>query len=227
MTATRTAELVLPLVAVAGTVAGLIITGMAAIDFARSEVLGPWTYGFFFTTFAPFLLAIAYAVARIAALALFGPVRSRLLAILVAPFAVALAIVACTWPTFGGLIVRPGFVAGGVALLQQMDPQIGLILGAIVAGLVFALVLGLASLLVGLSASLRFGALVKAMLRGLLLTIPPLALVLAPKAGIIPGGTWPKTALGLADGAILAAMACLAFLPHALASARRTIAVPA
>jgi hypothetical protein len=215
-----TAQTLLPLLAVAALAVYLVATGDAAQDFAQSQI-GTWIFGFFFNNFAPFLFAIAYGVAHVLAVAVFGDVRSRILALLLAPFAAALLLIACTYPTFGGFVLRPGFMAGGVSLLQHLDPLVGSLAGAVIAGLAFALVLGIVTTLVRLKLSVGFTSALRGIGRGLWLVLPALVLVLAPRFGLTLGGTWPKTALGVTDGLVLGAVALLAFLPHAALSANR------
>lgn len=202
----------LPLAAALGT---LVLVAAAGLDQARVEAagLGMWFYGFFLDQFPLYAVALVYGVARVIAVtaeAMDRPVPLRLLGALLG-LAVLLAL--SLHPTFGGLVLRGGFMVGGMTFLNGAPMPLAQALGALAAAFAFALPLGLAGLVGGrrrkpgwlLRGVLRFAALWWAF--GLL------ALGRALVAG------WPARPLTEPGTLAAAGLITAAFLPHALLSA--------
>lgn len=178
-------------------------------------------YGFFLDRYPLFAAAIAYGLARLLAVAVLEPGRVRGLRLLTAPLAAACLLAACLHPTFGGLVLRSGFMVGGVAFANGTPLPLAQGLGAGMAALVFGAVIGLGVVLV--RPGLRIGG--RSALHGVLSWVALwagfAALAFPGALGLDPLGSWPRLALapGPAAGAGLAAFA---LLPHALLVYRRT-----
>jgi hypothetical protein len=171
-------------------------------------------YGFFFRCYPLFFFAIVYGVARVVAAAA-EPGKRRAFRSFTAPLAVALFLVACLYPTFGGIVLRPGYMTGGVSFLRGMSAEVATVLGAGAAALAFGLVLGIGSALARLRVSWGWRALGRAGLSFLVLWLGGIVLLAAGRYGFDPLGGWPARPLSLEGGAKAAALVALALLPHA------------
>jgi hypothetical protein len=204
---------------------------VAALGFTERSLFGTALedvfYGFFFRSYPLFFFAIVYGVLRIVMAATEAGPR-RALRSFTTPIAVALFLVACLYPTFGGVVLRPGFMTGGVSFLRSVPATGAVVLGAGAAAFVFALALGLTSALARLGATFRWQAFGRAILSFLALWLGGAILVLAPRYGFDPAAGWPMRPLSFAAGAKAAALVALALLPHALVLlARRPARTPA
>jgi hypothetical protein len=192
---------------------------VAALGFTERSLFGTALedvfYGFFFRAYPLFFFAVVYGVARVVAAA-FEPGPRRALRSFTTPIAVALLLVACLYPTFGGLVLRPGFMTGGVSFLRSVPAAGAVVLGAGAAAFAFAVALGLSSALARLRVTLRWRAFGGAILSFLALWLGGVILVIAPRYGFDPVAGWPMRPLSFAAGAQAAALVGLALLPHAL-----------
>jgi hypothetical protein len=179
-------------------------------------------YGFFFRNYPLLLFAIAYGVARIVAAAT-EPGRARGLRAFTTPLAVALFLIAHLYPTFGGVVARPGYAVAGMSFLQGQPAELALVLGAGAAALVYGLCLGAAVILGRLRLRWHWTALGFVVLSYLALWLGAVILLGSVRWGgdILAG--WPVRPLAGGAAAKAAAVVALAFLPHAcvVAWARR------
>ena len=206
----RTAPLLLALAAVLlVAVAGLTQRSLYGTP------LEPYAYGFFLDCYPLFAFAIVYGAARIG-LATFEPGFRRWPRLLGAPLGLALFLVACLHPTFGGLVIRPGYMAGSVAFLRNVPLPAAFALGAFASASVFGAALGIGTALARWRASLGWRPLGRALLS--LGALGWAALVLAsPRAlGIDATEGWPAVPLSAAAALEAGAFVALALGPHAL-----------
>jgi hypothetical protein len=210
-----------PLLAPLAAIALAALAGLSQRSFLATP-LEPYAYGFFLDRYPFFALAIVYGLARLVAVALREPGRLRPLRLLTLPLACAALLAACLHPTFGGFVIRTGFFAGGMSFLKGQTLVGAYLLGTALAALVFGAALGLGVALV----RLRVAWSRRALLRGLgsFLALWWAALVIAaPRAlGLAVAPDVPALPLGPADALAAAALALLAFAPHALLVSRRT-----
>lgn len=178
-------------------------------------VLEPYAYGLFLDRYPLFAFAIAYGGARIA-LAVFEPGSRRWPRLLGAPLGLAFFLAACLYPTFGGLVIRAGYMAGSVAFLRNTPLSAALALGTIASALVYAGALGLGS--AGARGRVRLGW--RPLGRSLrdLAALWWAALVLAsPRAlGIDVTEGWPAVPFSGEAALRSGALVALALGPHAL-----------
>lgn len=178
-------------------------------------------YGFFLDRYPLFLFASLYGAMLVVTAATAPGLRRRTL--VTAPLGLGLFLAACLYPTFGGLVLRPGFFAGGMAFLTGQPLAVAYALGTAASAAAFGLALGAATLLARARLGWRRGAeggvLAARLARRLLgfLTLWWGALVLgAPQAlGAQVTGSWPGLPLQGHAALVAAALVLLALLPHA------------
>jgi len=203
--------------------AALAPLAVAATAFTERSFIGTALedrfYGFFFRSYPLFLFAIVYGVARIVTAAVAEPGARRALRSFTAPIAVALFLAACLHPTFGGIVLRPGYMTGGMSFVRGQGGQVATVLGAGAAALVFSLVLGLAVAVATLRAGMSWRRLGRAVAGFLALWLGAVILLLPARWGLDPVGRWPAVPLPLAGAVEAAAWVALALAPHALVHA--------
>jgi hypothetical protein len=208
-----------PLLAAAAAVLLAALTGFDRRSLSGT-VFEDHFYGFFADRYPLFLFAIVYGVAFILAAAAESKPR-RWIGLLFAPAAAGGFLLVCFYPTFGGYVLRPGFIVGGVAFLRGAPLWAAYFAGTAAAALVFALALGTASALVRRRFPLGRRSLVAALLNFLALWLGA-ALLAAPRAlGLSVAGRWPALPLDWMQAAATLALVGLALLPHALLAAGR------
>jgi hypothetical protein len=178
-------------------------------------------YGFFFRGYPLFLFAIIYGVARIVAAALGEPGPRAGLRVITLPLAVALFLLACLYPTFGGIVLRPAFATGGMSFLNGQSAGVALLLGAGAGAFAFAALLGICTILARASFRLRWRSAGVAALAYLALWAGAV-LLQAPQAlgtDLLLG--FPLRPLSWGQALPLACLVALAALPHALLHAHR------
>lgn len=196
---------------------------VAAAGFTERSLIGTALeehfYGFFFRSYPLFLFAVVYGAARIATAAVVAPGGTGALRSFTAPLAVALFLAVCLYPTFGGFVLRPGFMTGGMSFVRGQSGLAANLLGAGAAALVYGLALGLCTALATLRAALRWRALGPALAGFLALWLGAAILLLPARLGIDATGPWPAARLPMARAATAAAIVALALAPHALLAA--------
>lgn len=195
-------------------------TGLSQASFARTPVEDVF-YGFFFRSYPLFLFAAAYGVARIVTAAVTEPGPRRGLRTVTTPLAVALFLVAAFYPTFGGVILRPGFATGGIGFLNGMPAPVAGVLGAGAASFMFGLLLGVATLLATTRIRVSKAGLAHGLLAFLALWVGAVILTLPDRLGLDVLDRFPLRALGFRQAVAVAGLVALAMLPHALVVARR------
>ena len=181
-------------------------------------------YGFFLRHYPLFLFAVVYGAVRILVAA--AEPGWRTLRAVTAPLALAGFAAASLYPTFGGMVLRAGYMAGGMSFLNGAPAALATLIGAGAAAFAFGAVLGACTILA--RARLRMGrrALGGAVLGFLALWLGAAVLALAPRLGIDPAAGFPAGPLRPAQGAAAAALVALALLPHALVVAARPMTGP-
>ncbi len=179
-------------------------------------------YGFFLRGYPLFLFAVAYGAARIVTAAVAEPGPRRPLRAFTAPVALALFLAASVYPSFGGVILRPGFFTGGVGFLQGLNAHAAAVLGAAAAAFTFGLVLGACTILATLRVRRSWATLGEAVLSFLALWVGAVILLGPQRLGIDLVGAFPQRPLTLGQAGLVAALVALAVLPHALVKARRS-----
>jgi hypothetical protein len=213
--------ILLPLGFVVAAVVALWLSGYAARDFADNAFLGASFYGFFFDNYALFLLAAVYALGSLVATVLAGGVRSRPFAMIALVPLLALVLLAAFYPTFGGLVVRTGYVAATALGIFNIPAPLGVIAGALSAAFLLALVLGLSRAVLRLKARFSLGGLGAAVFGWLALAVAPLIYVLAPQVA----GGFPAVPVSTEALPVLLVASLAAFAPHALVAALAQVRV--
>jgi hypothetical protein len=209
----------------------LVLALVAAVGASQRSglpaALEPYAYGFFLDRYPLFAFALVYGLARIVAAAAMPGPASILRRAAFAGIGLVLLLAAGLYPTFGGLILRGGFMAGGSAFLTGQPLTLAYAIGAAVSGLTFGLAIGLPSLLgrarlrrAGFWRRLR-GTAGTAVLSVLALWLAAALIGLGRDLG---AGPWPRRAF-TTDEALRAALVLLvAGLPHVLVTALRSFA---
>ena len=214
-----------PLVAALLALALVTLTGLSQRS-ALPLALEPYAYGFFLERYPLFAGARVYGLARrLAAAATPGPdapARRWVLAAL----GLALVAAAGLYPTFGGLVLRGGFMAGGSAFLTGQSLGVAYAIGAAVSALVFGLAIGLPTWLgrarfrrAGFWRRAR-GVAATAVVSVLALWLGAALLGLGRDLGI---GPWPRRAFTPEESLRAALVVLVAGLPHVLVTALRTL----
>lgn len=213
-----------PLAAALAALAVIFLTGFDQASVVPAEVESRF-YGFFLDHYPLFAFAIVYALVRVLSAALApGPskVPRRILGVLVG---LVLVLALSLHPTFGGLVLRSGFMTGGMAFLNQVPMAAAYALGAAVAASALGLVMGLGVLIVGQPSRKPAGRL-RRLGRGLGSLLSRFlalwyALAVLGFGHTIGLGPWPRRPLDAGDAALVAICLVVAFLPHVLISALR------
>jgi hypothetical protein len=209
---------VVPVAAVLLFVALVFATGFSERSFFGTALEDRF-YGFFFRAYPLFLFAAAYGAARILAAAASEPGARKTLRTFSTPLALLLFLAACFHPTFGGLVLRPGYMAGGISFLRGQSATVAVVLGAGAAAFAFGTILGVCGLLARLSLGFRWRRIGRVLVRFLALWLGAVVLIAPGRLGIDPVGSWPMGPLAGSFALKTAAIAVLAFLPHAIAVA--------
>lgn len=201
----------------------LVAAGSFSRQSALPALVEPYAYGFFLDRYPLFAFGLVYGLARILAAASIPgatPARRWILGGLGLVPLLALSL----YPTFGGLVLRGGFMAGGGAFLSGQPLNVAYAIGAAVAALVFGLAIGLPTALgrlrfrrVGLAARARAAA-VTAAASFLALWFAAALLGLARDAGI---GPWPARPFTAGEALRAGLLFLAAALPHVLVTALR------
>ncbi|MCC5978053.1 MAG: hypothetical protein JJU21_08320 [Salinarimonas sp.] len=203
------------------------VIAAAALGFggvSRFEIqagpFAPVLYGFFFDAFAPLIVLVIYAVARIVAVASFEPSDLALARLVTAPLAVAALLAAALYPSFGGIIARAAFFAGGMMFVEGIVLAVAWLIGIAFAAIVFGIVLGAGVIFVRLgfaeSVRTRRARLASGLMRYGALVFAGLVLLLPGWSGVALYGDWPVWPMEAGEAAALAGLSLLALAPHAL-----------
>jgi len=203
------------------------VIAAAALGFggiSRFEIqagpFAPILHGFFFDTFAPLIILVIYAVARIIAVALLEPSDLALARFVTAPLAVAALLAAALYPTFGGIIARSAFFAGGMMFVEGVMLGAAWLVGIAFAAIIFGFVLGAGVILVRLGFAEpgrpRRARLATGLMRYAALVFAGLILLLPGQSGISFYGEWPVWPMEPGEAAALAGFSLIALAPHAL-----------
>jgi hypothetical protein len=176
-------------------------------------------YGFFLRSYPLFLFAIAYGAASIVAAATDEPKPHAPTRALTGALALALFLVACLYPTFGGVVLRSGYAVGSMSALRGQSPGLALVLGAGMAALSFAAVLGLCTAIARLRIRTSRRALARAAASVLALWIGALILECPGWLGFDLLAGFPVRPLGWIRALAVAGVVAAAALPHALVAA--------
>ncbi|ACA14775.1 conserved hypothetical protein [Methylobacterium sp. 4-46] len=211
--------LVAALVPLAAALAAVGLAALTGFSQARAEAAGygAWVYGFFLDQFPLYAVAIIYGVARILAVTAEALDRSAARRLAGAVLGTALLLGLSLYPTFGGAVLRAGFMVGGMSFLNGVPLAAARALGALAALLPFGAGLALAGLVGGRRR--KPGWLPALAARALALWWALGLLGLGRAAGL---AAWPQRPLDGAQALLAAGLVLAAFLPHAvLAGLRR------
>lgn len=200
----------------------IAVASVAATGMVQRDVYGtfvePYAYGFFLDRWPTFAFVILYGVVYILACALTGEPRRRVPRLVGALIGAAFLLAICIYPTFGGFVLRPAFMTGGMSYLSSAPYPAVVALGAAAATLVYALALGLGATLARGRLALTVGGVLRAGASLAALWIGA-AVIAAPRSFGLDLGDWPRAAWtspqALTGGLVVAA----ALLPHALLQA--------
>jgi hypothetical protein len=180
---------VAPLLAALAAVALVAVTGFTERSFFGTALEDVF-YGYFFRSYPLFLFALVYGAAWIIAAAA-APGARRGLRAFSTPVAVILFLASGLYPTFGGAILRGGFILGGMTFARGAPAVASLMAGSLAAASAFGLALGLASLLARLSLRMSLRRIFAMLLRLAALWAGGTLVLLATSAGFDAVGFWP------------------------------------
>ncbi len=213
----------LPLAVAVIAAAGLGFGGVSRFEI-QAGPFAPVLHGFFFDAFAPLIVLVIYGVARIAAVSLIEPSDLALARFVTAPLAVAALLAAALYPTFGGIIARSAFFAGGMMFVEGMPLIAAWLIGVAFAAIVFGVILGIGVIVVRLGFSdperHRRVRLATGLIRYAALVFAGLVLLLPGWSGLALYGDWPAWPMDAAQAAALIGLSLLALAPHAMIVAR-------
>jgi hypothetical protein len=188
-------------------------TGIVQRD-AYGTILEPYAYGFFLDRWPLFAFLILYGVVFIVASATSGGPRRRALRVAGALVGAALFLAVCIYPTFGGLVLRPAFMTGGMSYLSSAPYPAVVALGSASAAMVYALALGLGTTLAKGRVALTLGGAGRAAASFAALWLA--AIVMAgPRSVGLDLGDWPRAALTSSQALTAGLVVAAALLPHA------------
>lgn len=198
-----------------------VLTLVAASGLVQRDLLGtalePYGFGFFVDRYPLFAFVIVYGLVRILVVAWEpAPCGLSWLRLVTAPLAAVLLVALCLYPTFGGLVLRSGFMTTSGAFLSNTPLWLAMIFGSLAAGVTFAVGLGLASILARLRIRFARRAVRWALLSGAAGFWGALVLAFAPQFGFAPAGAWPALPLTSSAAAWTAALLALALIPHTI-----------
>ena len=209
----------------------LAVVLVAGTGFTERSLIGTALedrfYGFFFRSYPLFLFAAVYGAARIVSAAIADPGARKPLRAFSTPIAVLVFLAACFYPTFGGIILRPGYMTGGMSFVRGQSATIAIVLGAGAAAFAYAAVLGVCVVLARLTLGFGWRKAGRVVLRLTALWLGALILLAPARLGADLTGAWPAGPLSGLQAATIAGVVALALLPHAaavaLAGRRRTL----
>ena len=207
-----------PLVAALIALAGVALAGLSQRSALPPDV-SAYAYGFFLDRYPLFAFAIAYGLVRVLAAAATPGAASLVRRALGVVVGWVLLLALSFYPTFGGLVLRGGFMTGGAAFLNGLPLWLAYALGAAVSALAFSTAMGTGASLAGPWRARGGGgwarrvgrAVGRGLVRFLALWFAAAILGFARDAGL---GPWPRRAMEGSEAARAAALLVLACLPH-------------
>ncbi|QCI63730.1 hypothetical protein [Phreatobacter stygius] len=155
-----------PLVVTLGAIVATYVTGTTARSI-ETAVGSPYLiFGFFADRFPALAFAIIFVLVRLLVVAIVATRPNILFRLLLLIPAVLLVLVAALYPTFGGIIARPGFMGGGFSMLDGRitGADAGFLLGGAISGVMLGLVTGFARGLIDWSWGFTWGRLARVIL---------------------------------------------------------------
>lgn len=208
-----------PLVVAVLAAAALGFGGISRFEI-QAGPFAPVLHGFFFDAFAPLIVLVIYAVARIVVISVIEPSDLALARLVTAPLAVAALLAAALYPSFGGVIARAAFFAGGMMFVEGMMLGLAWLIGVAFAAIVFGIVLGIGVIVVRLGFAepgrARRARIVTGLMRYGALVFAGLALLLPGWSGAGLYGDWPVWPMEAGEAAALTGLSLIALAPHAL-----------
>lgn len=210
-----------PLVVTVGAVIATYATGLTAAGI-EAAVQSPYLIlGFFAERFPALAFAIVFVLVRLIVVAFVAHRPNILFRLLLLVPAFALVLLAALYPTFGGIIVRPGFMGGGFSIVEGRiaGADAGFLVGGAIAGVMLGLVAGLARALVDWSWGFTWGRLLRLILA--LLAYAVMGAVLAWGWATLEQGQalFPRTPLRLIETVGLVGLVIIATAPQILVAA--------
>jgi hypothetical protein len=194
----------------------------AATGFTQQSLFGTVLedafYGFFFESYPLFLFAVVYGAARIVAEAAAKSGRGRFWRVGTVIPAMALFLLACLYPTFGGVVLRSGYATASMSFLRGQTADAALVLGAGASALTYATVLGLCTALATVRIRMGRRAIGKALASLVALWFGALILQAPARFGYDVLAGFPLRPLGWSEALAVAALVAIAALPDVVIS---------
>jgi hypothetical protein len=211
------APLVVTLAAVIATYATATTTGTieAAVDSPRL------IFGYFSERFPILAFAIVFVLARLVVLAIRARRPRLLIRLPLLVLALAFVLFSALYPTFGGVIARPGFLAGGLSLVDArvVGGDVALLLGGAVSGVMLAFVTGFARALIDWSWGLTWGRLMRAVLALIAYAVMGTLLAWGWSTLEAARSAFPRGPLSLVDTIALTGLIIVATAPQIVVAA--------
>ncbi len=206
----RLATALAPLGAMLVALALVALTGLSRRS-GVPQALEPYAYGYFLDRYPLFAFALVYAAARIVAVAAGEGPGGIVRRVVFALTGLGVLTLAGLYPTFGGLVLRGGFATGGMAFLTGQPLWLAYALGAGVATVMVAGLVGTFGLLANGWLRPRLHRLAWGGLSFLLLWFGGAVIGLGRDWGT---GPWPARAFTASEAGLAAGLLLLAALPH-------------
>lgn len=155
-----------PVVVTVAAVIATYATGLTA-GAVEAAVQSPYLIlGYFAERFPALAFAVVFVLMRLVVVAFVARRPNILLRLLLLVPAFALVLAAALYPTFGGIIARPGLMGGGLSIVegQIAGADAGLLVGGAISGVMLGLVAGLARAIVDWSWGFAWGRLMRLVL---------------------------------------------------------------
>lgn len=210
-----------PLVVTLGAIIATYATGTTARSI-ETAVGSPYLIlGFFAERFPALAFAVIFVLVRVLVVAILAHRPNILMRLLLLIPALALLLAAALYPTFGGIIARPGFMGGGFSLLDARITGVdaGLLLGGAISGVMLGLVTGLARMIVDWSWGFTWGRLARVILA--FIAYAAMGALLAWGWGTLEqaGALFPRAPLTLIETIGLIGMIIVATAPQIVVAA--------
>jgi hypothetical protein len=211
----------IPLLITLVTVAWTYATGTTSRTI-EAAVDSPWLiFGIYADRFPVLAFAIVFVIARLFVLIFVAQRPMILLRLILFVPAVALVLAATLYPTFGGVVARPGFLGGGFSLMNSAisGAEAGFLVGGAIAGVMLGLVTGLARALMDWSWGFTWGKPLRALLALVAYAFMGAALAIGWSTLSSAGALFPKAPLTIIELIGLIGLMIVATAPQIIVAA--------
>ncbi len=188
----------------------------------EAAVDSPWLIlGIYADRFPVLAFAIVFVIARLFVLIFVAQRPMVLLRLILFVPAAALVLAATLYPTFGGVVARPGFLGGGFSLMNSAiaGAEAGFLLGGAIAGVVLGLVTGLARAVMDWSWGFTWGKPLRALLALAAYAFMGAALAIGWSTLTNAGALFPKAPLTIIELIGLIGLMIVATAPQIIVAA--------